>query len=91
MSTDGERYDTKSNVKLGEFQSQLACVSSHTDGLWNNETVCLWMTIYTLPSQGLSTLAKKVTAATRVMQSSSYELSILVSGKVKCKQSKATT
>ena len=43
-----ERYDTKSNVKLGEFRSQLQAsyVSSHTEVLWYNETVCLWMTIY---------------------------------------------
>ena len=43
-----ERSDTKSNVKLGGFRSQLpACyVSSHTEELWYNETVCLWMTIY---------------------------------------------
>ena len=43
-----ERYDTKSNVKLGGFQSQLevSCVSSHTEELWYNETVCLCMTIY---------------------------------------------
>ena len=42
-----ERYDTKSNVKLSGFQSQLlaSCVSSHTEELWYNETVCLWMTI----------------------------------------------
>ena len=43
-----------------------------------------WMTIYSL-SQGLSTQEKELTAATRVMQSSSYELSPLVSGKAKCK------
>ena len=43
-----EQSDTKSNVKLGEFQSrlQLSNVSSHTEELWYNETVCLWMTIY---------------------------------------------
>ena len=43
-----ERYDTKSNVKLGGFRSQLQAsnVSSHTEELWYNETVCLWMTIY---------------------------------------------
>ena len=35
------------------------------------------------PSRGLSTLAKEVTAATRIMQSSSNELSTLVSGKAK--------
>ena len=43
-----ERYDTKSNVKLGGFRSQLlACyVSSHTAELWYNERVCQWMIIY---------------------------------------------
>ena len=40
--------DTKSNVRLGRFLSQLQAsyVSSHTEELWYNETVCLWMTIY---------------------------------------------
>ena len=39
----GELYDTKSNVKLGGFTSQLqtSYVSSHTEELWYNETVCL--------------------------------------------------
>ena len=43
-----EQYDTKSNVKLGWFRSQRESsnVSSHTEELWYNETVCLWMTIY---------------------------------------------
>ena len=43
-----ERFDTKSNVKLGGFRSQLQAsnLSSHTEELWYNETVCLWMTIY---------------------------------------------
>ena len=43
-----ERSNTKSNVKLGGFRSQLQAsyVSSHTEELWYNETVCLWMTIY---------------------------------------------
>ena len=43
-----ERYDTKSNVKLGVFRSQLQASygSSYTKELWYNETVCLWMTIY---------------------------------------------
>ena len=38
-----EGYDTKSNVKLGRFQSQLQAsyVSSHTEVLWYNKTVCL--------------------------------------------------
>ena len=43
-----ERYDTKSNVKLGGFlsQVQLSYASSHTEELWYNETVRLWMTKY---------------------------------------------
>ena len=43
-----ERYDTKFNVKLGGFQSQLQAsdVSSHTEKFWYNGTVFLWMTIY---------------------------------------------
>ena len=43
-----ERSNTKSNVMLGGFQSQLQAsyVSSHTEELWYNKTVCLWMTIY---------------------------------------------
>ena len=41
-----ERYDTKSNVKLGGFRFQFPAsyVSSHTEELWYDETVCLWMT-----------------------------------------------
>ena len=43
-----ERYDTISNVKLDGFRPQLeaSCVSSQSEDLWYNETVCLWMTIY---------------------------------------------
>ena len=43
-----ERYDTKSNVKLGGFQSQLEAsyVPSNIKELWYNDRVCLWMTIY---------------------------------------------
>ena len=39
---------TKSNLKLCGFRSQLQAsyVSKHTEELWYNETVCLWMTIY---------------------------------------------
>ena len=35
-----------SSVKLGGFQSQFEAshMSSHTEMLWYNETVCLWMT-----------------------------------------------
>ena len=42
-----ERYDTKSNIKLDGFRSQLQAsnVSSHTEELWYNETVYLWMII----------------------------------------------
>ena len=38
-----ERYDTKSKVKLGGSRCQLQAsyVSSHTEELWYNETVCL--------------------------------------------------
>ena len=43
-----EESDTKSNLKLGGFQSQLQAsyVSSHTEELWYNETVCLWKSLY---------------------------------------------
>ena len=43
-----ERSDTKSNVKLGGIRSQIQAsyVSSHSEELWYNETVSLWMTIY---------------------------------------------
>ena len=43
-----EQSDTMSNVKLGGFRSQLqvSYASSHTEELWYNETVYLWMTIY---------------------------------------------
>ena len=43
-----EQSDTKSNVKLGGFRSQLQAtyVSGHTVVLWYKETVCLWITIY---------------------------------------------
>ena len=43
------------------------------------------------PHTGLSTLAKELTAATRVLQSSSNEPSTLVSSKEKCKPTKTTT
>ena len=47
-------------------------------------------TIYA-PPRGLSTLAKELTAANRVMQSFSNELRTLMSDKSKSKQTKATT
>ena len=48
LSVDRYEYDIKSNVKLSGFRSELQAsyVSSHTEELWYNETVCLWMTIY---------------------------------------------
>ena len=48
MTWFAERYDTTSNEKLGGFRTQLQAsyVSSHTEELWYNETVCLWVTIY---------------------------------------------
>ena len=88
-----ERLDAMSSVKLGGFRSQLEVsgVSSHTEVMRYYETICLWMTIYTLPSQGLTTLTKGLTAATRVIQSSSNELSTLASDCAKCYQTKANT
>ena len=43
-----ERLNTMSIINLVGFRSQLeaSCVSSHTEELWYNETVCLWMTVY---------------------------------------------
>ena len=43
-----ERSDTKSNLKLGGFRSQVqvSYVFSHTEEFWFHETVFLWMTIY---------------------------------------------
>ena len=49
------------------------------------------MTIYTLPSKGMSILAKELTTATIVIESSSNELSTLVSDSAKSKQTKANT
>ena len=69
-------------------QLEVSWVSSHTEKLWYHGTVYLWMTINTLPSRVLSTLAKELTAATRVMQSSSNEFR---SNNAKCKQTKADT
>ena len=47
-----ERYDTKSKVKLGGFQSQLQAsyVPSHTEELWYNETVSVYDNIYIFDS-----------------------------------------
>ena len=43
-----EQSDTKSNVKLGGFQSQLqtSYMFSHTEELWYNKTVRGWHFIY---------------------------------------------
>ena len=43
-----EWLDTKSRVKLDGLGSKFgpSCLSSHTEQLWYNETVSLWMTIY---------------------------------------------
>ena len=43
-----EWSDTKSDVKLGGFRSQLqaSCVSSNTEELWYKEAICLWIRIY---------------------------------------------
>ena len=42
-----ERSDTKSTVKVGGFRSyfQASYVCSHTEELWYNEIVSLWMTM----------------------------------------------
>ena len=81
----------RSVVKLGDFWSQFSAshVSSHTEELRYNETACLPMTIYTLPTtRRVSTLAKQSTFATCVTQSSSNQLSTSVSDKVKCNKTK---
>ena len=63
------------------------CVFNHTDDLRYNETFVFgWQ--YICPLRGLSTRAKELTAASRVMQNFSCELSTLVSGTAKCKQAK---
>ena len=40
-----ERYDTQCNVKLRWFRSQLQAsyVPRHTEELWYNETVCMFI------------------------------------------------
>ena len=44
----GYAREYPARVKSATFRSQLkaSCVSSQTDELWYNETVCLWMTMY---------------------------------------------
>ena len=46
VSLLAERYYTKSNLGGFRTQHQASYVSSHTEELWYNEIVCLWMTIY---------------------------------------------
>ena len=71
-----EQYDTKSNVKLGGFRSKLQAsyVSSHTEVVIQRKSLSVDDHIYA-PQSGLSTLAKEFTAATRIIQRSSNELS----------------
>ena len=79
-----ERSDIKSNVKLGGFRSQLQAsyVSCHTEGSrYKLNILSMDDNIYA-PPWGLSTLAKEFTAAARIIQISSNEVSTLVSGKV---------
>ena len=46
----------QADVKLAAFQSyhEVPHSSTHTDELWYNETVCLWMTTYILYVQDLN-------------------------------------
>ena len=50
-----ERYDTKSNVKIDGFRSQLQAsyMSSHTEELWYYETICLVDNNILLPTLGV--------------------------------------
>ena len=75
----------RSDVKFGEFH-----VFSKTEELWYNETVYGWRHICST-FRGLSTLAKELTVATHVMQSSFNELRTSVSDSVKCKRTKVYT
>ena len=82
-----EQFDTKSSIKFVGFWSllEVSRISSHIEKLRYNKTVCLWMTIYTFPSLGLTILVKELPTAISVMQSSSN----LVSNSTKRKQTKA--
>ena len=55
--------------------------------------VCLWMTIYTLPSSGgvWAFWRRNITVAARVTQSPSNEMNTPVSDSAKCKQTKLDT
>ena len=55
--------DIKSNIKLGGFRSQLqtSYMSSHTEMLWYNDTVFLWMTIHTYIYMGFFVLDLRLT------------------------------
>ena len=61
-----ERYDTMSYEKLGGFRSLLPAsyVSSHTEVLWYNKTVCLLMTIYIIGWKGFKSNNRVVMKAT---------------------------
>ena len=63
------------------------CLTTHTH---THTHTYIYIYIYT-PSQGLSTLAKISTVATRVMPNSSNELSSSVSDSIKCEQKKVNT
>ena len=62
----------------------------YQDGSKINE-ISIKISEYFPHRRGLSTLAKKLMAATRVWQTSSIGLSTVVYSKAKCKQTKATT
>ena len=73
------------DVKFAGFRSlrEASSVSCHSDELW-------WQYICSSPVVG-STLAKELTVATRLMQSSSKVLGALVYESVKCKQKEVDT
>ena len=68
-----EWYDTKSNIKLDGFWSQLQAfyVSSHTEELWYNKTVCLWMTKCIYVNFLLNQSGRILLCATRTLYSQS--------------------
>ena len=81
------------SVSLGGCRSKLNASkkSNHTEELWYNETACLWMTIYIVPSRVLKTMAKVLTTAIRVMQSTSSEQSTQIFDCAKCTRTKFNT
>ena len=87
----GETHWPQPGKTLYELCHQrIACLATLKSCTYN-KTVCQWMTIYTLPSWGLSILTKKKTAVICVMQSSFNELGTLVSGKSKLKPTKTNS